>query len=407
MWALNITQAVPIDRVLTNLQQRLAKDTNNVETLYDLARVHSMAYSTNLVTVDVGANQRPDFGRLTYVPRQVVTATNLQTKIIAKQHLTNAIGYYQRAATLVMKGTNISANKWLINPIHLGLAWCLDQDGQRQEAIKAYRNALQTAWELEIERAPLLMKQVDLSWDKIRAQQSPFSKPKASLMPGICFSEEIIGYLLKLLDPVKDAKEIEQLEKDRAMISRMNRAVTPIIVPLEANLPLEKLINPDADVAFDLDGSGFQRHWGWITPKAAWLVFDHDGSGRITSGLQMFGNVTFWIFWRDGYDALSSLDDNGDGRLSGPELNGISLWQDLNGNGIADPGEVRPITDYNVVAIECVSEPHPSGIRFNPRGIVFRDGTSRPTYDWIAPSAGQQITEKRARSFKTDSPESF
>jgi hypothetical protein len=51
------------------------------------------------------------------------------------------------------------------------------------------------------------------------------------------------------------------------------------------------LTNPNARVAFDLDGSGLPRKWGWITPKAAWLVYDPAGEGRITSGLQMFGNV--------------------------------------------------------------------------------------------------------------------
>src|SRR3954464_11249519 len=50
------TQAVPISRVLKNFEQRLAGDTNNVGTLYALARIHSMAYATNLSTVKVTTN---------------------------------------------------------------------------------------------------------------------------------------------------------------------------------------------------------------------------------------------------------------------------------------------------------------------------------------------------------------
>jgi hypothetical protein len=47
------TQQVPIGRLFTNLQQRLARDTNNFELTYDLARLHSMAYSTNLASIGV------------------------------------------------------------------------------------------------------------------------------------------------------------------------------------------------------------------------------------------------------------------------------------------------------------------------------------------------------------------
>ena len=370
------TEAVPIDRVLANLDQQLAKDPNNVETLYHLARIHSMAYSTNLAFVNMVTNSTrmeplfehehsfSDIG----VPNQVTHYSDPKAQAAAQRHLTNAISYYERAASLVSKATNASQYRWLVPTIHLGLAWCLDQAGRRTDAISAYRRALQLAWQ----------------WEE---------DPTKYLGLRVSYSDEILGYLLKLLDPVKDAKDIgqlrqdQQLHQDRITLQGTARAITPILIPLQANAPLEELVNPAANVAFDLDGSGIQRHWGWITPKAAWLVYDHDGSGRITSGLQMFGNVTFWIFWHDGYDALSALDDDGDGTLRGPELHGLSLWQDLNGNGICDPGEVRPVTEWGIVAIECRSQLHPTGISFNPQGVVFRDGTTRPSYDWNAPSS--------------------
>ena len=388
-------QSVPIDRVLKHFELQYARNTNDVAPQYYLARIYSIAYATNLTTVEITTN----FGDYDLLfdhvpmdrgaPDKVTIKPDLKSQEIAKRHLTNAIFYYQRAAALAFKGTNASGdNQWLIPPIHIGLAWCLDQAGRRDEAINAYRKALKLAWEQEVAPLPSLKEQAEWSWDQLRAMHNPLSRPPKSLGPGICYSEEIIGYLLKLLDPVKDAKEIAQLKKDSATILSMGRAITPILVSLSPHASLEDLVNPCADVAFDLDGSGFQRHWGWITPKAAWLVFDKDGNGKITSGLQMFGNVTFWIFWRDGYDALSSLDDNCDGVLSGDELRGLSLWQDLNGNGICDPGEVRPVTDWGIVQINCGSRTHPTGIPFNSTGVVFRDGSTRATFDWIAESSG-------------------
>jgi tetratricopeptide (TPR) repeat protein len=364
------TEQVPIARVLANLERRLKNEPKNVEVLYDLARIHSMAYSTNLTVVPLRTNdQRLMFehpGWDTGAPSQVMRFSTPAAQAAALLHLTNAITYYQLASKFAFAGTNAPGNRFLVTPIQIGLAWCLDEAGRREDAIVEYRRALQMAWTSE----------VDLQ--------------KRHLGPGVCYSEEIIGYLLKLLDPVKDAQEIAQLNTDRAALKAMPRSVTPILVPLKSDVPLDQLVNPSANVLFDLDGSGLQRRWGWLTTNSAWLVYDQAGSGRITSGLQMFGNVTFWIFWRDGYAALSSLDDNGDGVLSGDELRGLSLWQDLNGNGVCDPGEVRPVSDYGITAIDCRSELHDSGIPFNPRGISFLDGATRATYDWIVPSASSQ-----------------
>src|SRR5258707_713047 len=69
------TQEVPIGRLFTNLQERLARNTNDFEVTYDLARLHSMAYSTNFLTFSVRTNNgRPEFYSPGYdsgVPRDV------------------------------------------------------------------------------------------------------------------------------------------------------------------------------------------------------------------------------------------------------------------------------------------------------------------------------------------------
>ncbi len=389
MFAMEQTQQVPIERVLTNLQARAAKEPKDFEATYHLARVHSMAYSTDLSVVKVTKTEgNPVFGhpgRDAGIPEKLYLSTNRQERAVAYRHLTNAIAYYEQALLLLKKSTNEHA-RWYTEPIHLGYAWCLDQAGRRDDAINAYRKALQVSWHIEVEGDYTFKEQLEYSWDRIRARENPFKKRDRYLGPGVCFSEEIIGYLLKLLDPKKDAKEIAQLKADQTELKSMGRAITPIVVPLEQNLTLEQMVDSSAGVTFDLDGTGQPRRWGWITPKSAWLVFDKNGSGKITSGLQMFGNVTFWVFWRNGYDALAALDDNGDGLLAGNELHGLSLWQDANSNGVSDAGEVKTVQSCGIKTLRCDSASDSSGMAFNPEGIVLEDGTTRPTYDWIAPS---------------------
>ena len=268
------TEKVPIGRLFTNLSLRLIKNTNDFELTYQLARLHSMAYATNLGEVSaLKGSGYPDRRqtRFSGLPDLVQTSPSPEARRVGLEHLTNAIALYERALLLLKRSTNASA--WEVVRTQLGLAWCLDQSGQRGTALMAYRKALNTAWRMEV------------------TGNGPFV--------GDSYCEEIIVYMLKLLDPEHDAKEIADLRgrQEEAIKSlSFRRAYTPILVPLEAGASFRGLVDLAAGVSFDLDGSGILHKWGWITPKAAWLVYDADGCGQITSGLQMFGNVTFWVF---------------------------------------------------------------------------------------------------------------
>src|SRR5262249_6736548 len=137
MFAYYETRTVPMTRLLTNLEARLAKNTNDFETTYHLARVHSMAYATNVDEVNVRKDDEslPMFaepGSDTGVPEIVAQPASPAERQAARQHLTNAILLYERAILLLKKSTNIVEHQWLIVPTQLGLAWCLDQAQQKQ-----------------------------------------------------------------------------------------------------------------------------------------------------------------------------------------------------------------------------------------------------------------------------------
>lgn len=101
----------------------------------------------------------------------------------------------------------------------------------------------------------------------------------------------------------------------------------------------------------------------------------------------MFGSVTFWMFWETGYDALCSLDDNGDGTLAGGELKELALWHDANTNGVSEPGEGRSLDAHGIVSLSCrqvvVPEEDSTVAAYSMEGVRFRDGSTRPTYDLV------------------------
>ncbi len=134
------------------------------------------------------------------------------------------------------------------------------------------------------------------------------------------------------------------------------------------------------------DGSGERKPWSWLSRDAAWLVYDQKQTGRITSALQLFGNVTFWLFWGNGYKALATLDDNADGQLTGAELRHLALWHDANANGVSDTGEITPVSETGIVALSCrytETNRSPNCRTEAPEGVKFGDGRTRRTFDII------------------------
>src|SRR5690606_7114804 len=90
--------------------------------------------------------------------------------------------------------------------------------------------------------------------------------------------------------------------------------------------------------------------------------------------------------WRDGYQPLAMLDDDGDGTLTGSELAGVAVWHDANGNAVSDPGEVVSAESFGIAAIETRSTGESMPILSNPHGLRLRDGGTLPTYDWMPQS---------------------
>jgi hypothetical protein len=346
MWMLPDVEKVPIDRVITNLESKIQKNTNDLASLYALARIHSMAYAKQTFEIEMEKTTRmPYFGQFVYpaLPPLEVNAVTSKTTA-AQNHLTNAIALYERSVHV----GSTNAVCWL------GLGWCLKEAGQKEQAIAALRRAVPLFWDTE----------------------------KKSEIYYLSLTEETIKYLLPLLDREKDKSEIKKLEGLRFDLSHKGRSVTPIVVPLSDAACPSSFIDHAASVAFDLDGSGIPTRWEWITPEAAWLVYDSDGSGRITSGLQLFGSATFWLFWENGYQALETLDDNHNGQIDGPELEHLALWRDANSNAISEPGEVLPVTAYGISAIST-SHTETNGIAMNPCGVCYLNNSSRPTFDIV------------------------
>jgi hypothetical protein len=171
--------------------------------------------------------------------------------------------------------------------------------------------------------------------------------------------------------------------------------ITPIVFSLKPNRSLTTLLTPKRIVRFDLDGDGVAEQRPWIKSTTGLLVWDGNGDGQITSGRELFGSVTWRLFFSNGYRALDMLDDNRDGYLMAGELQGIAVWFDRNTNGRSDRGEIVSLESLGVTALGTRPTGCDGSSPMHASGIRLRDGRTLPSYDWIAPAVRQTPASRR------------
>jgi hypothetical protein len=190
--------------------------------------------------------------------------------------------------------------------------------------------------------------------------------------------------------PEQEEKRLARIKKGLEKLDGLPRGkITPIVFTFGRHDTLDDLLVPDLQVRFDLDGDGIVEVWPWVAPTTGILVWDPDGRGEITSGRQLFGSVSWWLFFPDGYHALDALDDNRDGVLTGDELCGISVWFDRNSNGKSEPGEVLSAEQLQIVSLATRSSGRDGNCPMNGLGLTLADGRVLATYDWIASAKGK------------------
>jgi len=284
-----------------------------------------------------------DFGGLG--PRQELPegATEIDNDGAAAR-LEAARTHYARA--LQLDGGNLRSR--------LGYAYVLDRQGRTNDARRELRNILKRGL------------------PRLAGPQSEW-EDHAVLT-------ETAAHLSHLATSRSDRDRMTRL-RQRLEASQPIIYVTPMVVPL-SDAPFDTLVDTNSNVAFDLAGTGDTRAQGWLTPDAAWLVWDPEWRGQVRSGFDMIGQRTWAVFWSDGFEALRALDDNRDGELTGGELGGLSLWRDENRNGVSDPGEVLPANVHGITALSVRGEQTRRGLITAPGGVRFEDGRTRPLYDW-------------------------
>jgi len=114
----------------------------------------------------------------------------------------------------------------------------------------------------------------------------------------------------------------------------------------------------DEGVTFDFDSDGSKESTPWVAPEDGLLAYDADQDGRIT----MSQELSFVSYHPDAKSDLEGLslafDTNNDGLLDSHDqaYADFGVWQDLNSDGITDPGEYHSLAELGVQSIRLESD---------------------------------------------------
>ncbi|MDB5579874.1 MAG: hypothetical protein JWR80_5050 [Bradyrhizobium sp.] len=156
----------------------------------------------------------------------------------------------------------------------------------------------------------------------------------------------------------------------------------PIVLDLDGRrVALTSLVQSNARI--DWNGDGVADRSSWIGSGDAFLFIDRNHDGTVSGASEI-------SFTRDtpgantDLEGLAGYDSNGDGVLSANDnrFADFGLWQDINGDGVAQSGEVSSLSASGIASIGLARAPTQAtwawgaGLSLNTGSFTRVDGTS-------------------------------
>ncbi len=247
------------------------------------------------------------------------------------------------------------------------------------------------------------IKNVDIPYSFLGTQQ--FKADNAGTFNMVFKAPNPLANLLSIIAPLAGAigfaavaglgglSAMDQALTLAAAVSRFAKGVKwaeaadPLIIDLDGD-GIETTGIASGNVYFDVDGDLFAERSGWLKGDDGFLVHDLNGNGRIDDISEMFGGVG-----RSGIEQLAKLDSNGDGKITRADVlwSELKIWQDVNGDGVTDAGELKTLEEVGIVSLDLNARAldilTPQGARLTSSAdVTFDGGAVRRMFDAVLAS---------------------
>jgi len=144
---------------------------------------------------------------------------------------------------------------------------------------------------------------------------------------------------------------------------------------------------------FDYGNDGFADRTAWVAPDDGLLVVDLNNDGRIIGNAEIFNNG------EGGFEALRSYDSNADNLINADDtdFNSLLIWQDANGDGRTDEGELKTLSEQGIESISLDNVASEAsdifGVSFFSQSTVTRTDGSTVAIGEVGFSSNEHITQ--------------
>ncbi len=201
-------------------------------------------------------------------------------------------------------------------------------------------------------------------------------------LQSIQFTSTVDGDATRVLEmTVYD--EYGTTSKTGALINMVN--TDPIVIDLDGDGV--ELVSGANGVEFDINADGTKEQTGWAGMDDGILAFDVNGDGQINDMSEM---ISHYFAYQDhnaatnpdsSMEVLAQFDDNSDGVIDAEDeiFDGLSVWQDADGDGETDAGELLTLADQGIESIDLgydtASEENEGNLITKEGNVTFEDGT--------------------------------
>ncbi len=165
-----------------------------------------------------------------------------------------------------------------------------------------------------------------------------------------------------------------------------NKWGAPVVLDIDGD-GVELVSQDESHAFFDLDGDGFKENVGWVSSEDALLAIDIDGDGTIDKAEE----VNFTLHHEDAETDLDGVrlafDSNQDGVLDAQDerFADFRVWQDADGDGVSDEGELKTLSEAGIASIGLEAERDDQEIDGNilhrTTEMTMEDGTTAEVGD--------------------------
>jgi len=142
---------------------------------------------------------------------------------------------------------------------------------------------------------------------------------------------------------------------DGASIRVGSGYTTPLAIDFSGTGKIETLSPEEFKGTFAWGPGGESFPSGWLAPSAGFLVRDLNNNGKVDGLNELFGGAI-----GDGYAALTTYDTNKDGVIDSKDAGyaKLSVWRDLNSDGVTNTGELKSLSASGVTSISVSHSDH-------------------------------------------------